>query len=151
GGDAEDFAEFRMLQAFAPNELEVEYYKAHHHGLSDASSGNWVNTLQPRVAFIPNTDLVWNGSLEDALAESTGRFRAVGAHVYVIDEAEALGRPRGDGRQYNVTFATDGVNYEVRIEQARQTVPSKPAAMAACIVNDPHVHALGLQLAHTVP
>ncbi|MFQ5600697.1 MAG: ComEC/Rec2 family competence protein [Candidatus Krumholzibacteriia bacterium] len=144
GGDAEDFSEASMLEFFDASELDVEYYKAHHHGLPDASSSNWVATLRPRVAFVPNTQQVWNGSLKDAIAESSSRFETIGAHVYVVDEARSLDRFRGDGRQYNVTFTTDGRSYEVRVEVATQTAPSKSAALAACIAHDEDLQALGL-------
>ncbi len=133
GGDAEEGSERSMLNAFASSELEVEYYKAHHHGLSDASSALWVNTLRPRVAFIPNTQAVWSGDIRNALARTENSLRGLGAHIYAIDDAESLDLPRGSGVQYNVTFATDGRSYEVRLEQATQPTPRKPAQLSSCI------------------
>ncbi len=133
GGDAEQGAEASMLRAFPPEELEVEYYKAHHHGLPDASSATWVTTLRPRVCFVPNTQAVWSGDLAGAISSTTRSVRALGAHVYAIDDAESLDRPRGSGVQYNVTFATDGVSYEVRLEQATQPTPRKLAQESACM------------------
>jgi beta-lactamase superfamily II metal-dependent hydrolase len=130
GGDAEVEAEASMLAAFSGQiELEVEYYKAQHHGLSDASSPSWVRALNPRVSFIPNSDRVWDGNFEGAIASTTTKLRDVGAHVYIVDEAEALGVQRGD-KLYNVTFATDGLSYEVRIEWAKQVFPNKLSAEA---------------------
>lgn len=131
GGDAEAPAEASMLRAFPAAALEVEFAKVHHHGLPDASSAGWINTLKPRVGFIPNTQLVWDGNLAGALAASTGRLEGIGAHVYVVDEARALGKPRSS-RQYNVSFVTDGVSYEVRLEAATQSVPPKPDATSEC-------------------
>lgn len=128
GGDAESEAEASMLAAF-PGQVEVEYYKVQHHGLSDASSAGWVSALNPRVGFIPNTDQVWDGNFVAAISGSSNKLRAVGAHVYIIDEAEALDVLRGS-RQYNVTFATDGLSYEVRIEWARQVTPKALSAEA---------------------
>jgi hypothetical protein len=120
-----------MLAAFPKEQVEVEYYKVQHHGLSDASSAPWVSALNPRVGFIPNTRQVWNPPEEFTarIASSVGKLEGIGAHVYVIDEAEALGVMRGD-RQYNVTFATDGLSYEVRIEWATQITPNKLSAEA---------------------
>jgi len=134
GGDAEQGAEQSMLNAFTPAELEVEYYKAHHHGLPDASSATWVSALRPRVCFVPNTQAVWSGDLRAAIASTTSSVRALGAHVYAIDDAESLDRPRGSGIQYNVTFATDGRSYEVRLEQATQPTPRKAAQLSACML-----------------
>jgi hypothetical protein len=128
GGDAETRAERDMLALF-PDQVEVEYYKVQHHGLPDASSAAWVSALNPRVGFIPNTAQVWNGDFVSAISASSSKLHAVGAHVYVIDEAEALGVLRGS-RQYNVTFATDGLSYEVRIEWATQITPNKLSAEA---------------------
>lgn len=126
GGDAEDFAEEGMVGAFQPEQLEVEFAKIHHHGLQDASSQLWIQALQPRVGFIPNTAYSWSppSSLPGAIAESSGRLRDVGAHIYVVDEALPLGKPRTSA-QYNTTFVTDGQSYEVRIERATQPAPVK--------------------------
>ena len=140
GGDAEAAAEASMQQAFPLATLEVEYYKAHHHGLPDASTPGWLAVLKPRVGFIPNTQLVWSGNLADAVARTSSGLQALGADVYVIDEAPSLGRSRSSGVQYNVSFVTDGVSYEVRLERATQSVPLKPAA--PCIHDDPDLQAL---------
>ena len=142
GGDAEQEAEASMLAAFPPEHLEVEYYKAHHHGLPDASSTAWVNTLNPRVAFIPNTAWSWNGDLEGALSQTTGRLVNVGAQIYVIDDVPMIGQPRSMGIQHNITFATDGVSYEVRVETAQQTAPHKAASTMSCIHGDPDLQGL---------
>jgi len=126
GGDAEDFTETSMVGAFAPAQLEVEFAKIHHHGLQDASSQAWISALQPRIGFIPNTAYSWAppSSLPGAIAESSTRLRDVGAHIYVVDEALPLGKPR-TSVQYNTTFVTDGQSYEVRIERASQPAPMK--------------------------
>jgi hypothetical protein len=143
GGDAEADAEASMLQAFAAEFLDVECYKVHHHGLPDASTAGWLNTLNPRVALVPNTQQVWTGSLEDALSKTSNGLASVGAHIYVVDEAPSLERYRSPGGpQYNVTFATDGQSYEVRLEVAQQWAPRK--AVGACVAKDRDLQALGL-------
>lgn len=131
GGDALTEAESSMLAVYR-DQVEVEYYKVQHHGLSNASSAPWVKALNPRVGFIPNTKGWWNAPppFENAIAAAVGTLAAVGAHVYVIDEAEVLDLHRSS-RQNNVTFATDGLSYEVRIEWAAQAVsPRKLSAEA---------------------
>jgi len=144
GGDAEAEAENNIRAAF-PGLLEVEYYKAQHHGLPDASTLPWVRALNPRVAFIPNTDLAFNGDFLGAISSTSSKLRGIGAHIYIIDEAEALGVGR-TGRQYNVTFATDGLSYEVRIEWARQSTPTKPSLEALqCMIRGHASHALGVE------
>ena len=139
GGDAENACESSMLQGWSPATLEVEYFKATHHGLSDANSASWVNTLKPRVAFIPNTRLVWDPpeEFEGAIASTVSKLQGIGAHIYVIDEARSMDKARGT-RQYNVSFVTDGLSYEVRLELAQQSVPSMTAQSFACVL-----HALG--------
>jgi competence protein ComEC len=146
GGDCEFGCENSILGAFPASALEVEYFKATHHGLGDANGATWVATLLPRVAFIPNTEWVWDPpyEFEGAISSTTTKLLGVGAHIYAIDEARSLGRPRHDsmggydGRQYNVSFVTDGRSYEVRIERAMQTAPRLTAQEAGCIA---HTHA----------
>ena len=80
-----------------------------------------------------------------AIAESSSRLQAVGAHIYVVDEALALGKPRTSA-QYNTTFVTDGLSYEVRIERATQPAPVK--AVSDCgphggVPDTRHPQALG--------
>lgn len=151
GGDAEAAAEASMLQAFPATGLEVEYYKAHHHGLPDASTSAWLQVLQPRVAFVPNTQLTFDGNLVSALARTTAELTDLGAHIYAIDDAPSLGRMRASGIQYNITFATDGTSYEVRLERASQVVAM--AAKASCVHDDPDLRHLfeTPDLAHTHP
>lgn len=140
GGDAEAATEASMLAAWPAATLEVEYYKAQHHGLPDANSAPWVNTLKPRVAFIPNTRQVWDPPCDfaGAIGASESRLQGIGAHTYVIDAAPALDRVRPadcnqNGAQYNITFVTDGQRYEVRLETARQAVPAVTAQSFACV------------------
>lgn len=137
GGDAEQEAEASMAAAFAGWDLNTEYYKASHHGLRDASSPLWVNILQPRVSFITNTAYSWDGDLDASLSQTMSTLDAVSAHAYAIDDVPLLGATRADGIQHNVTFATDGVSYEVRVEVAQQNAPQKSAFSAACIHDDP--------------
>jgi beta-lactamase superfamily II metal-dependent hydrolase len=147
GGDAEAAAEASILDAIRGGRLrarlDVEYYKVHHHGLPDATTATWVAALVPRVAFVPNSQQSWDGALASAIAQTTRRLTDAGADVYVVDDAPSLGRFRSDGVQYNVTFATDGRSYEVRLEPARQTVPPrKPAARRDCLLHDPDLERL---------
>ena len=147
GGDAEAAAEASILEAIRSGRLragvEIEYYKVHHHGLPDATTPAWVGALLPRVAFIPNSQQSWDGSLAGAIAQSNRRLTDAGADVYVVDDAPSLGRFRSDGVQYNVTFATDGRSYEVHLEPARQTVPPrKPEARHDCLMHDPDLEQL---------
>ncbi len=137
GGDAEQESEASMAAAFAGWDLDSEYYKTSHHGLPDASSSLWVNILRPRVSFITNTSFSWNGDLDGALSQTMSTLAAVSAHAYAIDDVPLLGASRRDGIQHNVSFATDGVSYEVRVEVATQTAPRKSASTAACIHGDP--------------
>lgn len=135
GGDCEEGCEGTSLAYFSAAALEVEYFKATHHGLSDANSAVWVNALRPRVMFIPNTQAVWEPAHEfpGAIASTQSKAAGIGAHVYVIDEARTLDRLRSSGRQYNVTFATDGDSYEIRVEQATQPTPSITAQSYGCV------------------
>jgi beta-lactamase superfamily II metal-dependent hydrolase len=153
GGDAENAAEGSMLEAFPASTLEVEYYKVHHHGLPDASSFPWVNTLKPRVAFIPNTQLTWTppNQFEGAISVASGRLAAAGADVYVIDDAKPLDRYRRSGVQYNVSFVTDGRSYEVRVEQALQKVSPPSAETLECLLHDPDLRGLFESAAEPAP
>jgi hypothetical protein len=142
GGDAEQEAEASMAAAFAGWNLDSEYYKASHHGLQDASSALWVNRLQPRVSFITNTAYSWDGDLDAALSQTMSTLKGVSAHAFAVDDVPLLGDTRSEGIQHNVTFATDGVSYEVRIEVARQSAPRKSSSSAACIHDDPDLFEL---------
>jgi hypothetical protein len=62
---------------------------------------------------------------------------SAGAHAYAVDDVPLLGASRADRIQHNVTFATDGVSYEVRVEVAAQTPPRKSASTASCLHGDP--------------
>jgi hypothetical protein len=139
GGDCEVGCEANALAYFSAAALELEYFKATHHGLSDANSPAWVNALRPRIMFIPNTQAVWDPpqSFPGAIASTQSKAAGIGAHVYVIDEAATLDRFRSSGRQYNVTFATDGDSYEVRVEQATQPTPSITAQTYGCVAHAP--------------
>jgi hypothetical protein len=134
GGDCEQEAEALILAAYPAEFLEVEYFKASHHGLSDANSLNYVSALRPRVSFIPNTRAVWDPpqSFESAIGATVSKLQGAGAHVYVIDDARTLDRPRSSGRQYNVSFVTDGRSYEIRVEQATQPTPALTAQAFGC-------------------
>jgi len=152
GGDTETASEANMLAAWPASTLEVEYFKATHHGLPDANSAAWINTLKPRVAFIPNTRFVWDPPCDfaGAIASTEGKLLGIGAHVYVIDAAPSLDRVRPatctqSGPQYNVTFATDGQSYEVRLETARQIVPTVTAQSFSCVQHALHAHTGGAQ------
>jgi len=133
GGDSENESEASMLGAFPAADLEVNFAKLHHHGLPNATSVPWIQTLNPRVAFVPNTAYSWDpaSTLAGAIAQSAGRAHSAGADVYVVDDAPSLGRPRDNtaypelSKQYNTSFVTDGRSYEVRVELATQPAPAK--------------------------
>jgi beta-lactamase superfamily II metal-dependent hydrolase len=145
GGDCEREAEALIAAGFPASALDVEYFKATHHGLPDASSALYVNLLRPRVGFIPNTRAVWDPpqDFEGAIGSTVATLQGIGAHVYVIDQASTLGRLRASGRQYNVSFVTDGRSYEVRVEQATQPTPSLTAQASGCWQHIDHAHAPG--------
>jgi hypothetical protein len=63
---------------------------------------------------------VWDGDLVDAISACTGRLQAISAHIYAIDDVPTLDVLRGSGAQHNITFATDGISYEIRVELAAQ-------------------------------
>jgi hypothetical protein len=134
GGDCEVDCEQNSIAAFPAGSLEVEYYKAQHHGLPDATSSAWINTLKPRVVFIPNTQAVWDPPQDfpGAISSTVSKSAGVGADVYAIDEATTLDRFRSSGRQHNVSFVTDGDSYEIRVEIATQPTPSKTAQSYGC-------------------
>lgn len=125
GGDTEFESEASILRAFDAATLNVEYYKAHHHGRYDGSSARWLAALQPRVSLVPVSSQEYSDGLRGFLSSSQqtlDRIAAAGADVYVIDDLPDMGLPRGSGRNYNITFATDGISYEVRAEWALQPV-----------------------------
>ena len=68
----------------------------------------------------------YEGGLEDfhdASDAQLGRIAGVGSHIYVVDDLPVMGLDRAglQGRNYNITFATDGLSYEVRAEWATQS------------------------------
>jgi hypothetical protein len=141
GGDCEKETEASILSdpRFPAGSLEVEYFKCTHHGLSDANSSSWINTLRPRVGFIPNTRRVWDppNEFEGAIGATVGKLQAVRADVFAIDQALVLDKPRGTP-QYNVSFVTDGHSFEVRVELATQPAPNKPAQSFGCVQHALH-------------
>lgn len=128
GGDAELPAEQSMLAAFLPEELDVEMYKAHHHGRNDGSSRPWLNALRPRVSLVPVEVDQYDGPAGswDAFLGQSGpvleRLEAAGADPYIVDHLPQMRRPYHtlSGRNFNLSFATDGVSFEVRAELATQ-------------------------------
>jgi hypothetical protein len=137
GGDCELAGEASILTAFPSGSLEVEYFKASHHGINDANSAAYVSALRPRVVFVPNTRAVWDPpedfeNIGGRVGSTLAGFRHAGIHTYIVDEATTLDRHWSSGRQYNVTFATDGLSYEIRVEQATQPTPSLTAQQSGC-------------------
>jgi ribonuclease BN (tRNA processing enzyme) len=144
GGDAEQECEGSMIGDFAPATLEVEFYKCQHHGLNDANSSSWINTLKPRVAFIPNSTRVFTplASFYSRVQPTLDKLAGIRADVYVIDDITPLGRSRNNNSpqtspQYNISFVTDGRSYEIRAEVATQPAPLKPASSYACMQGSP--------------
>lgn len=129
GGDAEFEAEASMLAAFAPSELDAEYYKAHHHGRNDGSSNGFLAAVRPRVALVPVSWAQYRGGRSDYESSTNpalGRIANAGAHAYVIDDLALLGIPWTNGARHNISFVTDGTSYEVRAEIAAQAVKHRP-------------------------
>lgn len=128
GGDCETGAndgrigcEESILNAFGVEELDVEYYKAHHHARYDGGSEAFVRALNPRVSLVP---VSWKEYGDEATYESQSdaqisRFDRLQIDRFGIDDQPAL-KTGLTPRSYNITFATDGRSYEVRTEWALQ-------------------------------
>jgi len=134
GGDAEFAAEGAMAD-FWGAALDSEYYKAHHHGRNDGSSLSFLQFVAPRVSLVPVSSQEYSGGVQDYLSSTNpalDRISSVQGHWYVIDDLPFVGLDRSDriSFNYNITFATDGVSYEVRAAVATQT--TKTAGFHAC-------------------
>jgi beta-lactamase superfamily II metal-dependent hydrolase len=112
GGDAEGPVQTRLVAAGVA--LDSEVLKVHHHGHSDSGEPAYLAAVNPRAALIPITVYeTYNGTLPSGIV--LDRLRQRRADIYCSDRADPLGIVyTGDAGQ-NVTVATDGASYEVRI------------------------------------
>lgn len=115
GGDAEAPVEYRLVEEGF--ELNSEILKVHHHGVNDASTPAYLDAVDPWVALIPvATYETYFGSIPEE--SILNRFRARSMDIFASDRAEPLDiRLRGD-RGHHVTVVTDGVSYEVILEES---------------------------------
>jgi beta-lactamase superfamily II metal-dependent hydrolase len=122
GGDCELECELSIVNAFGGSELEAEYFKAHHHGRYDGTGSTLLQAVNPRVALLPVSWKEYRGGWEDYLGDSAaalGRLDRARVDWFAIDDQPLLDR-RQSSRNYNITFATDGLSYELRFEWALQ-------------------------------
>jgi beta-lactamase superfamily II metal-dependent hydrolase len=130
GGDTESPAERRILALFPALELESEVLKVHHHGHNDSSTSEFVTAVNPRAGMIPGS---WYET-GNFLPSSSVILRLDGAFadVYASDRAEQFGiGPLLDGSGLHVSLVTDGVSYEVHIEESNST-RGKPGVVHDC-------------------
>lgn len=122
GGDTELESEESILADFTQGQLDSELYKAHHHGRYDGGGIDFLRAINPRVSFVPVSWKEYGGGWSDYWSSSAPqitRIESLGAHRFGIDDLPLMDRERSVFN-YNVTFATDGASYEVRIAEARQ-------------------------------
>lgn len=122
GGDTEIESEESILAAFTQGQLDSELYKAHHHGRFDGGGVDFLRAINPRVSLVPVSWKEYGGGWTDYWSSSVPqitRIESLGAHRYGIDDLPLMDQERSLFN-YNVTFATDGASYEVRIAEARQ-------------------------------
>lgn len=112
GGDAEAPAENAILQRGDP--IDSEVLKVHHHGVSDASSGVWLDAVSPRLGMIP---IVTYESFDGTLPSTAvlGRLRDRRIHVFASDRAEPLGISLSGDHGINISVVTDGASYQVEV------------------------------------
>ena len=112
GGDAEAPAEDAIVQRGGP--LDSEVLKVHHHGVNDASTGGFLDAVNPRIGMIPITSYEsFSGTLPTTAV--LGRLRERRIHVYASDRSEPLGIALSGNQGLNVTVLTDGVSYQVDV------------------------------------
>jgi len=128
GGDAESPAQYAMLAAGVP--LAASVLKVHHHGASDASEPAYLAALDPRVGLLPiATEESFDRSLPSGAVVT--RLRARGMDLYASDRAEPLGIAPAAGVGWNVTLASDGASFEVRVARSASVhFPPEPYASA---------------------
>jgi len=116
GGDAEAPVQTRLLASGAP--LQASVLKVHHHGLYDSSEPAYLDAVNPRVAMIPIvTYESFNGTLPSGIVLDRLRQRLI--DVYANDRAEPLGLQLSGDAGVNVTLATNGDSFEIRVTPSR--------------------------------
>ena len=118
GGDCEVEGEGRILDLYPEQLPGVELLKSHHHGRADANSVAFLESVAPRVSFIPVAFVAYNEGPDQGAedtAQTLARLALVQSDVFRFDAAEPLGRPNDNRTFWHTTFATDGISYEVRI------------------------------------
>ncbi len=118
GGDCEVEGEGRILDLYPEQLPGVELLKSHHHGRADANSVAFIESVAPRVSFIPVAFVAYNEGPDQGAedtAQTLARLALVQSDVFRFDAAEPLGRPNDNRTFWHTTFATDGISYEVRI------------------------------------
>jgi competence protein ComEC len=132
GGDTEVESESSIVDHFGAALLDAEYYKSHHHGRFDGGSEKFLRAIRPRITLVPVSWKEYRGGWSEYVDESQPQFDRLArfrVNRFGIDDLPLFDR-RQTASNHNITFATDGVSYEVRVEQALQ--PAKAF--------DPHAH-----------
>lgn len=112
GGDAEAPVQLELEGEGAA--LDAAVLKVHHHGVSDACEPAYLAAVEPRVGLIPIATYESNaGTLPSGIVLDRLGQRSV--DVYASDRAGPLGLRLEDERGVNVTVATDGTSYEIRV------------------------------------
>jgi len=123
GGDAEEPVETEMVADHGAS-LDSEVLKVHHHGLdtnaSPASSLPFLNAVNPRAGMIPLA--AYEFSDADPYGGVARKLRDLHADVYASDRAGVLDRLPNGSRGYDVTVATDGRSYELRVVDSASTL-----------------------------
>jgi competence protein ComEC len=125
GGDAEEPVEAEMV-AEQGTGLDSEVLKVHHHGLdtntSPASSLPFLHAVNPRVGIIPLAAFEFSDA--DPYGGVARKLRDFHVDVYASDRAGSLNLMPDGNRGYDVTVATDGRSYELRVVDSASTLYS---------------------------
>lgn len=112
-GDAEFFAEYRMIDRYGGSALRADVLQVGHHGNDDASSEIWLDNVSPRIGLISNAMI--DAALEKEVVLQG--LRAVDADYFVTDHV-CPNTPRDADPTYgNLIVVTDGETIEVIVEE----------------------------------
>jgi len=128
GGDAEQPVETELVTAEGTG-LDSEVLKVHHHGLNDASSPPFLQAVNPRVGMIPLAAYEFDSS--NPYAGAASKLSSLNADVYASDRAQVVGRTPVPGRGFDITVATDGKSYEVRVTDSASTLYPPSSSFSA--------------------
>ncbi len=112
-GDAEHFAEYRIIDAFGRDGVKADLLQIGHHGSDDASCQLWLDNVSPRVAFISNAMI--ESTLEKEVVLQG--IRAVDADYFVTDRMFPNTPRDADPVYGNVIAVTDGRTIEIALEE----------------------------------